>query len=55
MEHSFVGRQLFERNRHLEEGSLVEEGIISVDASQYERLRDEEQEENEGVTFSDSD
>jgi len=54
MERFFVGRQLFERNRHLEEGSLMEEGIVSVDASQYERTRDEEQEENEGITFSDS-
>lgn len=49
------GRQLFERNRHLEDESLMEEGTVSVDVSQYERTRVEEQEENEGVTFSDSD
>jgi len=29
-------------------------GIVSVDASQYERTRDEEQ-ENESIIFSDSD
>lgn len=48
------GRQLFERNRHLEDESLMEEGTDSVDASQYDRMR-EEQGENEGITFSDSD
>ncbi|KAL9715133.1 Protein gir2 [Leucoagaricus gongylophorus] len=49
-----AGRQLFERNRHLEDESLMEEGTDSVDASQYDRMR-EEQGENEGITFSDSD
>ncbi|TFK42605.1 RWD domain-containing protein [Crucibulum laeve] len=48
------GRQLFERNKGLEEDSLLEEDAISVDFSQYERTREEEIEE-EGVTFSDSD
>lgn len=33
----------------------MEEGTVSVDVSQYERTRVKEQEENEGVTFSDSD
>ncbi|TFK76468.1 RWD domain-containing protein [Pluteus cervinus] len=47
------GRQLFERNRNLEDESLLEEGTVSVDVSQYERTRVEDEEE-EGVTFSDS-
>ncbi|ESK96950.1 rwd domain protein [Moniliophthora roreri MCA 2997] len=51
-----TGRQLFERNKNLEEDTLMEEGTVSVDFSQYERRqRDEEQEEEERVTFSDSD
>ncbi len=50
-----LGRQLFEHNKHLEDESLMEEGTVSVDVSQYDRARLEEQEENEGVTFSDSD
>jgi hypothetical protein len=33
----------------------MEEGTVSVDASQYERTREDDQEENDGVTFSDSD
>ena len=45
---------MFERNRHLEDESLMEEGTDSVDASQYDRMR-EEQGENGGITFSDSD
>jgi len=50
------GRQLFERDKNLEDGILIEEGTISVDISQYERARiEEEQEESERVTFSDSD
>ncbi|KIK59901.1 hypothetical protein GYMLUDRAFT_44385 [Collybiopsis luxurians FD-317 M1] len=49
------GRQLFERNRNLEEDNLMEEGTVSVDISQYERTREEEEEEEEHVTFSDSD
>ncbi|KAK0483598.1 ubiquitin-conjugating enzyme/RWD-like protein [Armillaria novae-zelandiae] len=50
------GRQLFEKNRNLEEDALLEEGTVSVDVSQYERShRDDDQDEDEGVTFSDSD
>ncbi|KAF8959064.1 RWD domain-containing protein [Flammula alnicola] len=33
------GRQLFERNKVLEDENLVEEGTVSVDFSQYERTR----------------
>ncbi|KAF7338316.1 RWD-domain-containing protein [Mycena venus] len=51
------GRQLFERNRNLEDDSLLEEDAVSVDISQYERSRRDEEDENEdeGITFSDSD
>ncbi|KAF9052614.1 RWD domain-containing protein [Panaeolus papilionaceus] len=49
------GRQLFERNRNLEDENLVEEDTVSVDFSQYDRTRQEEAEEEEGLTFSDSD
>ena len=50
-----VGRQLFERNRDLEaEDNLVEEGAVSVDFSQYERETVQEEEEQDRVTFSDS-
>ncbi|KAL1757147.1 hypothetical protein FB107DRAFT_209731, partial [Schizophyllum commune] len=49
------GQQLFEKNKNLEDESLVEEGGVSVDISQYERTREEEQEEEDHVTFSDSD
>jgi len=48
------GRQLFECNKNLEDETLIEEGVVSVDFSQYQRTRDEEQQE-EGLTFSDSD
>ncbi|KAJ3517152.1 hypothetical protein NLJ89_g688 [Agrocybe chaxingu] len=48
------GRQLFEKNKNLEDENLVEEGSVSVDFSQYERTRQEEQQE-EILTFSDSD
>lgn len=51
-----TGRQLFEKNRNLEEETLLEEGTVSVDISQYVRSHaDEEQDEDERVTFSDSD
>lgn len=50
-----IGRQLFERNRHLEDETLLEEGTVSVDASQYERMRIEDEEDVDIVTFSDSD
>jgi len=51
------GRQLFERNKNLEEDTLLEEGTISVDISQYERASrdDDGEDEDEGITFSDSD
>lgn len=50
-----LGRQLFERGgKNLEDDTLLEEGTVSVDISQYERARVEE-EPDEGVTFSDSD
>ncbi|RXW24116.1 hypothetical protein EST38_g1712 [Candolleomyces aberdarensis] len=50
------GRQLFERNKNLDtqDEALIEEGTVSVDISQYERTREEE-EQDEGITFSDSD
>ncbi|KAF8077970.1 RWD-domain-containing protein [Lyophyllum atratum] len=53
----FSGRQLFERgDRSLDDDdALLEEGTVSVDISQYERTRIEEEQEEEGVTFSDSD
>ncbi|RDB21059.1 hypothetical protein Hypma_011582 [Hypsizygus marmoreus] len=51
-----TGRQLFERGgKNLEDETLLEEGTISVDISQYERTRTEEDQEDEDVTFSDSD
>ncbi|KAK7014883.1 RWD-domain-containing protein [Favolaschia claudopus] len=50
------GRQLFERNKNLEDDNLMEEDAVSVDVSQYERTtRDDEEEEEDGITFSDSD
>jgi len=48
------GRHLFERNKHLEDESLMEEGTVSVDVSQYDRSRDREDTEENIVTFSDS-
>ncbi|EJF65766.1 RWD-domain-containing protein [Dichomitus squalens] len=54
----FTGRQLFERDRNLgtlDEG-LAEEDAVSVDISQYDRNAIEEEEnEEDRVTFSDSD
>ncbi|EAU88561.2 hypothetical protein CC1G_04267 [Coprinopsis cinerea okayama7 len=51
-----TGRQLFERNRNLDERDegLIEEGTTSVDISQYDRTQEDEEQE-EGLTFSDSD
>jgi hypothetical protein len=50
------GRQLFERNKNLEDETPIEEGVVSVDFSQYERTREELEEEQEaGLAFSDSD
>ena len=51
----YPGRQLFERNRNLEEDNLMEEGTVSVDFSQYERTQAEEEDEDDRVRFSDSD
>jgi hypothetical protein len=50
-----LGRQLFERDKNLDaaEDSFTEEGVVSVDISQYERVREEEEEER--ITFSDED
>lgn len=48
------GRQLFEKNKNLEDESLVDEEATSVDISQYERTREEEEEE-ERLTWSDDD
>lgn len=50
-----LGRQLFERNKNLEDENLVEEGTVSVDFSQYERTKEEAEEQDEALTFSDSD
>jgi len=53
------GRQLFERNKNLEhdDDSLMEEGTISVDISQYDRSQGHthEDEDDDRVHFSDSD
>jgi len=51
-----TGRQLFERKDwDTSEDSLLEEEGTSVDISQYERTQqDEEDEEQDGVRFSDS-
>jgi len=50
------GRQLFERDKTLEEDALLEEGTVSVDISQYERIKtDEDEDEDDRITFSDSD
>lgn len=50
-----TGRQLFERHTGLEEDMLLEEGTVSVDFSQYDRTKVEEEDEEDHVTFSDSD
>ncbi|KAI6039053.1 hypothetical protein EDC04DRAFT_2688854 [Pisolithus marmoratus] len=49
-----TGRQLFERNRNLahEDDSLMEEGTVSVDISQYDRTKVDEDEDH--IHFSDS-
>ncbi|EIW85206.1 RWD-domain-containing protein [Coniophora puteana RWD-64-598 SS2] len=51
------GRQLFEKNRNMDDDeSLLEEGTVSVDFSQYDRSQAErEEEEEDRVHFSDSD
>ncbi|KAF9227947.1 RWD-domain-containing protein [Gyrodon lividus] len=53
-----TGRQLFERNRNLEheDDSLMEEGTVSVDFSQYDRTQVETDDvDQDRVHFSDSD
>ncbi|KDR81588.1 hypothetical protein GALMADRAFT_135015 [Galerina marginata CBS 339.88] len=49
------GRQLFERNKDLDDETLVEEGAVSVDISQYDRMTNNDEEQEEALTFSDSD
>jgi hypothetical protein len=59
LSNSGLGRQLFEKNKNLEhdDDSFVEEGTVSVDISQYDRsqLRAHEDDDDDGVQFSDSD
>ncbi|KZT11396.1 RWD-domain-containing protein [Laetiporus sulphureus 93-53] len=52
-----TGRQLFERDRNLaiSDENLDEEGVVSVDISQYDRTTVQEEEEESQVPFSDSD
>ena len=53
-----TGRQLFERNRNAaaQDEELIEEGTVSVDITKYERTHEEEEDQEEdAVTFSDSD
>lgn len=51
-----LGRQLFERDKSLaiSDDNLIEEDAVSVDISQFDREAVEE-EEDERITFSDSD
>jgi hypothetical protein len=51
------GRQLFERDRNLatSDSTLVEEGTVSVDVTQYDRTEAPREEEEERLEFSDSD
>jgi len=49
------GRQLFERNKIVEDENMMEEGTVSVDFSQYERTKEQEEQQEEVLTFSDSD
>ncbi|KAH9981311.1 RWD-domain-containing protein [Lactifluus volemus] len=52
-----TGRQLFERDKNLatSDASLLEEGTVSVDISQYERVATKEDDEEDQLEFSDSD
>lgn len=54
---SLLGRQLFERDKNLatSDTSLLEEGTVSVDISQYERVTTKENDEEDRLDFSDSD
>lgn len=53
----FPGRQLFERDKNLaaSDASLLEDGTVSVDVSQYERTASAEDDEEDRLEFSDSD
>lgn len=52
-----LGRQLFERNKDLAttDDTLADEGGESVDISKYNREEAAEEDEEEGLRFSDSD
>lgn len=52
-----TGRQLFERDKNLatSDTSLLEEGTVSVDISQYERVTTNDDDEEDRLEFSDSD
>ncbi|KAF9246541.1 RWD-domain-containing protein [Melanogaster broomeanus] len=52
-----TGRQLFERNKNLEheDDSLMEDGTVSVDVSQYDRTQPETDDVEDHIHFSDSD
>ncbi|KAI0281371.1 RWD-domain-containing protein [Russula aff. rugulosa BPL654] len=52
-----TGRQLFERDKNLaaSDASLLEDGTVSVDISQYERTAPVEDDEEDRLEFSDSD
>ncbi|CAE6503278.1 unnamed protein product [Rhizoctonia solani] len=53
-----TGRQLFEKNRDLatSDASFIEEGVTSVDITQYDRTAPQDEEETDTVLhFSDSD
>lgn len=52
-----TGRQLFERDKNLatSDTSLLEEGTVSVDISQYERVTADEDDKDDRLEFSDSD
>ncbi|KAI0273608.1 RWD-domain-containing protein [Gloeopeniophorella convolvens] len=52
-----TGRQLFEHDKNLamSDDSLLEEGTVSVDISQYERTAVDDDDEEERLEFSDSD
>ena len=50
------GKQLFERNRDLDDENLVEEDSVSVDATQFERTNERPEDvQQERLEFSDSD
>ena len=51
------GRQLFERDKDLaaSDASLLEDGTVSVDVSQYERITTDDDDEEDRLEFSDSD